>query len=295
MDPKSFDCSSLTQWAARQAGVKIASTAEYQYMEMKQHHQLISVDEALRTPGALLFYFSVEPTAGLPPGQAHVAISKGDGTTIEARNTAMGIGEWSAKHRFRWAGVLPGISDAKGQNEYQAYLSAKQGLAGQDLAAATDSQTNHSSAAAFDIDGGTPLGYGESSHAAPSGLTGDPTGKQPVPSTIGPDADQDGLTDEFERLIGTSATSADTDQDNLSDAEEISLGTNPTLADTDHDGLSDGAEIEYNSDPLDNGSGFGAGLGAGASAGGGSDHTAGSLYPVGGPGTGSAADALDHG
>jgi cell wall-associated NlpC family hydrolase len=293
-NPRSFDCSSLTQWAARQAGVKIASTAEYQYMEMKQHHRLISVDEALRTPGALLFYFSVEPTAGLPPGQAHVAISKGDGTTIEARNTAMGIGEWSAKHRFRWAGVLPGISDAKGQQEYRAYLAARQGLAGQDSAAATDSPTDHSSAAAFDIDGGTPLGYAGTSHVA-SGLNGDPTGQQQVTSTTGPDADQDGLTDAFERLIGTSFTLADTDGDKLSDAEEISIGTNPTLEDTDRDGLSDGVEIEYHSDPLDSASGFGAGLGAGASPGGGADPAGGSLLPVGGPGTGGAADALDHG
>ena len=62
-DPDVFDCSELTQWAADQVGVTIPDGAMYQYLDLKDQGQLMSVDEALRTKGALLFYFSSEPTA----------------------------------------------------------------------------------------------------------------------------------------------------------------------------------------------------------------------------------------
>ena len=68
------------------------------------------VDQALRTKGALLFYFSREPKSGLPPGQAHVAISLGDGRTIEAKGRAYGVGEFEAGHRFNYAGIIPEMS-----------------------------------------------------------------------------------------------------------------------------------------------------------------------------------------
>jgi Bacterial TSP3 repeat len=64
------------------------------------------------------------------------------------------------------------------------------------------------------------------------------------------DADQDGLSDRTERLLGTNAQLADTDADQLLDAEEMSLGTNPLDADSDRDGLTDGLEMSYDSDPL---------------------------------------------
>ncbi len=57
------------------------------------------------------------------------------------------------------------------------------------------------------------------------------------------DSDQDGLTDEFERLAGTDPLSADTDHDGLTDAfEAMSSHTDPLDADTDHDGIGDAAE-----------------------------------------------------
>jgi cell wall-associated NlpC family hydrolase len=123
-DPKTFDCSSFTQWAARQAGVKLDSTAEYQYMQLKRMNHLIPVDQALKTKGALLFYFSREPSGGLPAGQAHVAISLGDGRTVEAKGTKYGVGEWSAKHRFNYAATIPGVSDEKGLKAHREALSA---------------------------------------------------------------------------------------------------------------------------------------------------------------------------
>ena len=71
----------------------------------------MSVDQALHTKGALLFYFSREPTSSLPAGQAHVAISLGNGRTVEAKGTQFGVGEFSGKGRFNFAGVVPGLSD----------------------------------------------------------------------------------------------------------------------------------------------------------------------------------------
>ena len=118
-DPKTFDCSSFTQWAANQAGVKLEGTAEYQYMQLKKSNNTIPVEQALKTKGALLFYFSREPTNSLPAGQAHVAISLGDGRTVEAKGTKYGVGEWSAKNRFNYAATVPGISDEAGLRAHQ--------------------------------------------------------------------------------------------------------------------------------------------------------------------------------
>ena len=59
------------------------------------------VQEALRTPGALLFR----------PG--HVAISLGDGRTIEARGRRYGVGIFDGAGRFTHAGWPPGLARPK--------------------------------------------------------------------------------------------------------------------------------------------------------------------------------------
>ena len=112
-NPTTFDCSELTQWAAHQAGVTIPDGAMYQYLDLKRQDPLMSVDEALQTKGALLFYFSTEPTAdGGRPSKAHVAISLGDGRTIEARGSSYGVNEFPAEGRFNYAGVIPEMAGA---------------------------------------------------------------------------------------------------------------------------------------------------------------------------------------
>lgn len=69
------------------------------------------VEEALRTPGALLFAFSEEPQpGGSRPSQAHVAINLGDGLTIEARGKDYGVGVFEAGNRFEYAGRLPELA-----------------------------------------------------------------------------------------------------------------------------------------------------------------------------------------
>lgn len=76
------------------------------------------------------------------------------------------------------------------------------------------------------------------------------------------DTDGDGLSDEFEALVGSDPTLADTDNDGLSDLEEVSLDgdagsyrpcqdTDPANPDTDGDGFTDGEEAALGSDPLD--------------------------------------------
>jgi cell wall-associated NlpC family hydrolase len=85
-NPKAFDCAELTRWAAHQAGATLPDGSWMQYLKLKQQGMLIPVDEAVHTPGALLFRFSNEPKpGGLRPSESHVAISLGNGKTIEAR------------------------------------------------------------------------------------------------------------------------------------------------------------------------------------------------------------------
>ncbi len=97
-DPREFDCSELVQWAAHQVGITIPDGTKYQLPHCERAGTLISVEEAVRTRGALLFR----------PG--HVAISLGDGRTIEAKGSAYGVGRFSAHGRGWTTGALiPGM------------------------------------------------------------------------------------------------------------------------------------------------------------------------------------------
>lgn len=109
-DPDAFDCSELTKWAATQAGVDLPDGSWLQYLELEKQGALVPVEQAVRTPGALLFSFSSQPRAGgSRPDQAHVAISLGDGRTIEARGTEYGVGSFEAGDRFEYGAVIPGL------------------------------------------------------------------------------------------------------------------------------------------------------------------------------------------
>jgi Peptidase family M23/Bacterial TSP3 repeat len=64
------------------------------------------------------------------------------------------------------------------------------------------------------------------------------------------DGDGDGLTDEFEALLGTDPADSDSDDDGLSDLHETTVShTDPLLADTDADGVPDAAEVAAGTDP----------------------------------------------
>ncbi len=225
-NPTAFDCSELVQWSAHQAGVEVPDGSWLQYRQLEQQGGAVSVEQALHTRGALLFYFSSPPTGGRP-AEAHVAISLGDGRTIEARNSRDGVGVFTANTvRFNYAAVIPQLS------------AVPSGGFGTNLAM---------------VPGGMAPGFGA---VDPFGMPG-----AALPSAVvgGPgqtDSDGDGLTDRFEGLLGTDPNRADTDGDGVADAAEVAAGTDPGRAalpqgaadarfggmqtlDTDQDGLSD--------------------------------------------------------
>lgn len=74
------------------------------------------------------------------------------------------------------------------------------------------------------------------------------------------DADDDGLSDRQETLLGSDRKDADTDDDQLTDAVELAIGTDPLEADTDGDGISDGLESSLGGNPLAPGGTLGPGL-----------------------------------
>ena len=92
--PKAFDCSELIEWACYRLGVFVpdGSGAQISYCSS------ITVERGIRTAGALLH----------KPG--HIVISRGDGTTIEARGRNYGVGVFTAARRgFTRAGLVKGI------------------------------------------------------------------------------------------------------------------------------------------------------------------------------------------
>lgn len=111
-NPTSFDCSSLVEWSAAQVGITLPRTSYGQYLQLQQQGATIPVEQALHTRGALLFDFSSPPTpGGGRPSTAHVAISLGDGHTIEAMDTQHGVLKATANtSRFNYAAIVPGLN-----------------------------------------------------------------------------------------------------------------------------------------------------------------------------------------
>jgi cell wall-associated NlpC family hydrolase len=212
-DPEVFDCSELTQWAAHQAGVKIPDGATAQFLFLKERGMLVPVKEGINTPGALLFRFDREPRPGdgRTPG-AHVAISQGNGKTIEAYTSSEPVSELNANERgFTFAAVVPGISDG-------------------------------SATPLPDTGAVPPL------ETVPVAQEADIL--VPPPDLGGADTDRDGLTDAMERRIGLDPLRADTDGDNLSDAYEmVNTRSDPRQADSDSDRLNDAFELARGLDP----------------------------------------------
>lgn len=211
-DPDAFDCSELVKWAAGRAGVEVDDGTWLQYLTLKGEGMTMSVDDAINTPGALLFRFSSEPVpGGGRPSSAHVAISLGDGRTIEAAGRRTGVIIGDAHNGFTQGAVIPGISDGSGGSA--AVMSA--------FGIGADGTT------ALDTDA--------------DGLT------DSLEATLGLDAteadsDHDGISDGYEMMRTRSdPLLADSDSDGSVDSVELSRGTSLTDADTDHDGREDGA------------------------------------------------------
>ena len=241
-DPDVFDCSELVEWAAARSGVYMPDYAWNQYNHVKDQGALIPVEEAINTPGALLFRFGSDPDSGDPPSQ-HVAISLGDGRTIEARGRDWGVGNFEAEGRFTHAAVMPDFST---EPSLDGVDTDQDGLTDEleDLLG-TDSNASDS-----DLDGMSDTYE----------LTR--TGTDPRLA----DTDQDGVGDAAEVALGTDARVAeahdnviaddttpitDADADGLDDAIEEALGLSTESPDSDADGFSDYAEQTSGSNPDD--------------------------------------------
>jgi hypothetical protein len=94
--PSGFDCSGLVQEASRAAGKVLTKPSKSQWATCVSAGRTISVDAALRTRGALLFRMTGDPT--------HIAISLGNGSTIEAMGTAYGVGVFGGASSRGWTG-----------------------------------------------------------------------------------------------------------------------------------------------------------------------------------------------
>lgn len=107
-DPPAFDCSELVQWACARAGLKVPDGTWNQVTHCRDVGTLIDISTAIWTRGALLFKFGGDPFQGTRPSSAHVAISLGNGTTIEARSAKYPVGSFSAEDRgWTHAGLIP--------------------------------------------------------------------------------------------------------------------------------------------------------------------------------------------
>jgi len=104
-DPDAFDCSELVQWVCAQ--LKVSPTmpdgALYQRNHCQNYGTMISLATAVKTAGALLFRIQAN-------GSNHVVISRGDGSTIEAKGSAYGVGVFSLNAaNFTHAAKIPGV------------------------------------------------------------------------------------------------------------------------------------------------------------------------------------------
>jgi cell wall-associated NlpC family hydrolase len=104
-NPSEWDCSELTQWASQRIRLNppLPDGAYYQW----KHSARTTVDQAIRTRGALLF---IGDGSGVGRDAiTHVAVSLGDGTTIEARGSRWGVGCWGAAGRFNFGAKVPNL------------------------------------------------------------------------------------------------------------------------------------------------------------------------------------------
>ncbi len=231
-DPNTFDCSELVQWAAAQVGVDVPDGSYNQYLDLAGQGATMPVEQALRTRGALLFYFSSEPTpGGGRPGQAHVAISLGDGRTIEAMNSSRGVLIANAdSKRFNYAAVIPELATALPTTP--PTTSAVPALGAAAATVAAPSLAPAFAAVDTDRDGVVD--------GAELQLRTDPTRS---------DSDGDGSSDGYEMFrLKTDPGKADSDGDRLVDSVELLKGTDPTKPDSDMDGRADGGDTSPDTD-----------------------------------------------
>lgn len=113
-DPDSWDSSELIEWSANQSGVTVNDGSWLQYRQLNRQGGDLSVDDALRTPGALVFTFSSDPMASPDrPTSAGVAISLGNGQVIAVTPGGNVEVVDASTREFTHASVMPGFEDAR--------------------------------------------------------------------------------------------------------------------------------------------------------------------------------------
>jgi hypothetical protein len=111
-DPTVFDCSEFVEWGCTQLKLTPAMPdgCWVQANHCHRHGLVIPVERALWTVGALLFVFSSDPFEAESPRDVHVAVSLGNGMTIEARSKKRGVGVFTATDRgWTHAALIPGL------------------------------------------------------------------------------------------------------------------------------------------------------------------------------------------
>lgn len=96
-DPVAFDAAQLVAWAAYQVGIVLPGDANEQIDYCIAQSGEITVDQAITTRGALLW------------SNGHIAISLGNGKTVEDLASKMAVVSESAFDRFTKAAKVPGL------------------------------------------------------------------------------------------------------------------------------------------------------------------------------------------
>ncbi len=114
--PHCVDCSGLTSYVLNKLGLNEGCTGSFlQAIECHRAGTGMSIDQAFRTPGALLFQGKNEGQGGIPgkdPG--HVGISAGDNVhSLEARGHYSGVGVFQARSLiWQYAAMPVGVTAA---------------------------------------------------------------------------------------------------------------------------------------------------------------------------------------
>jgi cell wall-associated NlpC family hydrolase len=98
-ETREWDCSGLVYTKLKELDIEPPRNSTAQLDWCRENGTLISVDEAIGTRGALLLR------------EGHVAVSLGNGQTIEAMGEKWGVGVFSAYDRtFTDGGLVPGLT-----------------------------------------------------------------------------------------------------------------------------------------------------------------------------------------
>lgn len=102
-----YDCSGFVSVSVHAGGSKLNGTAKTLLAQCKTAGSVISVADALKTRGALLFDIG----GGAGASRNHVAMSLGNDSTLEARSTKSGIGvfDYASKQGWTHGALVPGF------------------------------------------------------------------------------------------------------------------------------------------------------------------------------------------